>query len=187
MRRIESVYLSSPAVHLELAGAWALQARALCVASGFTALIQTPELLLEREPSEAMAREIYAARAALMRQSDAGIVDLTPFRGPHCDPAVAFEAGFLAGLGKPLFAYMNLLNEDEAELSERVAAYVGADLDGGGVWRDLDGAAVEDFGLPESLMLWAEARRLYVIVTSDLQGDLAGLQHCLEAVKTYLD
>ncbi len=115
------------------------------------------------------------------------MVNLTPFRGPHCDPAVAFEAGFMAGLGKPVFAYMNVVIEDDAELCTRVESYVGAERDEDGVWRDELGLAIEDFGLPETLMLWAEARRLYVIVTNDVQTDLTGLQLCLEAVQLYAD
>ena len=187
MRRIRSVYLSGPIMQLEHARALAAEAGALCAAAGFSILTQTPDQLAEREPSEAMAREIYAARAARMRQADAGVVDLTPLRGPHCDPTAAFEAGFMAGLGKPVFAYMNLPTEDEAELCARVNAYVGAEPDDLGVWRDPDGVAIEDFGLPESVMLWAEARRLFVIVTPDPHADLTGLRLCLDAVKLYLD
>jgi nucleoside 2-deoxyribosyltransferase len=187
MRRIRSVYLSGPAVHLETAQAVLLQCRRLCEAAGYQALTQTPDQLMEREPSEAMAREIYAERASRMRQADAGVIDFTPFRGPHCDPSAAFEAGFLAGLGKPVFGYLNVPSEDEAELCARVAVYVGAEPDEEGVWRDLQGSTVEDFGLPESLMIWAEARRFFVIVTPDPTGDLTGLELCLEAVGMYLD
>jgi len=187
MSRTRSVYLTGPSIHQPRAQALAVEARVLCEAAGFSVLTQTPELLTESEPSEAMAREIYAERAARMRRADAGVVDLTPFRGPHCDPAAAFEAGFLAGLGKPVFAYMNVLSEEDAELSARVTAYVGAEPGDDGVWRDADGLEIEDYGLPETLMLWAEARRLYVIVTPDPHRDLTGLQLCLEAVKLYLD
>ncbi len=187
MRRIRSVYLAGPNVHLKEAETLAVRARALCEAAGFTALSPKPDLLTESEPSEAMAREIYAARAARMRQADAGIVDLSPFRGPHCDPDAAFEAGFLAGLGKPVFAYMNVHAEDEAELCARVMAHGYAELDPDGDWRDGEGLLIEDFGLPESLMLWAEARRLFVIVSPDSRSDLTGLQLCLDAVKLYLD
>ena len=157
MARTRSVYLTGPSIHQPHTQALAAEARALCEAAGFAALTQTPELLTESERSEAMAREIYAERAARMRRADAGVVDLTPFRGPHCDPAAAFEAGFLAGLGKPVFAYMNVLTEDDAELSSRVIDYVGAEPGDDGVWRDTDGSEVEDYGLPETLMLWAEA------------------------------
>jgi nucleoside 2-deoxyribosyltransferase len=187
MRRIRSIYLSGPDQHLRQAASLAGEARVLCEEAGFSVLTPEAEDLTEREPSEAMAREMYAQRVARMRQADAAIVNLTPFRGPHCDPSAAFEAGFVSGLGKPVFAYMNVPSEAEAELCARVEAYVGAEADEDGVWRDERGAAIEDFGLPEALMLWAEARRLYVIVTPDPDVDLTGLQLCLEAVKLYSD
>jgi len=187
MRRIRSVYIAGPAIHLKRGVELADEARQLCEAAGFSALTGELDILTEREPSEAMAREIYAERISRLRQADATIVNLTPFRGPHCDPAAAFEAGFMAGLGKPVFAYMNVPAEEDAELGARVEAYVGAERDDDSVWRDSHGAAIEDFGLPESLMLWAEARRLYVIVTSDVEGDLTGLHLCLEAVQLYAD
>jgi nucleoside 2-deoxyribosyltransferase len=187
MRRIRSLYLAGPDQHLKQASSIASEARLLCEAAGFTVLTPEAEGLTEREPTEAMAREIYAQRVARMRKADAAIANLTPFRGPHCDPSAAFEAGFISGLGKPVFAYMNVQSEAEAELCARVDAYIGAEADEHGVIRDENGVAIEDFGLPESLMLWAEARRLYVIVTSDPDLDLTGLQLCLEAVKLYSD
>ncbi len=187
MRRIRSIYLSGPNFHLQGAMDLAQEAQGICRDAGFEALAPDLEALKEREPSEAMAREIYAERAARMRRSDAAVVDLTPFRGPHCDPATAFETGFLAGLGKPVFAYMNVGSEDDAELAARVEAYVGAEEDAGGVRRDEQGVAIEDYGLPETLMLWAEARRLYVIVTPDPDIDLTGLRLSLEALKLYVD
>ena len=187
MRRIRTVYLSGPSFQLPQGVALAEQARQLCEAAGFSALTAELDVLTELEPSEAMAREIYAERLSRLRQADAAVVNLTPFRGPHCDPAAAFEAGFMAGLGKPVFAYMNIAVEADAELCSRVQGYVGAERDAEGVWRDELGAAVEDFGLPESLMLWAEARRLYVIITTDVPADLTGLHLCLEAVQLYAD
>jgi nucleoside 2-deoxyribosyltransferase len=187
MRRIRTLYLAGPDQHLKQASSIASEARLLCEAAGFSVLRPEAEDLTERDPTEAMAREIYAQRVARMRQADAAIANLTPFRGPHCDPTAAFEAGFFSGLGKPVFAYMNVASEDEAELCARVDAYLGSETDDRGVLRDDQGAAIEDFGLPESLMLWAEARRLYVVVTADPDMDLTGLQLCLEAVKLYSD
>ncbi len=187
MRRIRSIYLAGPALSATNAEAAGLESRLMCEAAGYSALGLDPEGLVERSPSEAMAREIYAHRVAKMRQADAAIVNLTPFRGPHCDPGAAFEAGFFSGLGKPVFAYMNLVSEEDAELRARVDAYIGAEMDDAGVWRDDLGAPIEDYGLPESLILWAEARRLYVIVTPDPESDLTGLQLCLDAVKLYAD
>jgi len=187
MRRIRTLYLAGPDQYLRQADGLMREARLLTEAAGFTLVTHDTLELTEKDPSEAMAREMYAHRAARMRQADAAIANLTPFRGPHCDPGAAFEAGSFSGLGKPVFAYMNVSSEEDAELAGRVEALVGAETDEHGVLRDDNGAAIEDFGLPENLMLWAEARRLYVIVTPDPEIDLTGFQLCLDAVKLYTD
>lgn len=187
MRRIRSLYLAGPDLFHPQGLELAIRMQATCEAAGFSAITPHTDMTVEMEASEALAREIYAERVARIRRADALVVNLTPFRGPHCDPAAAFEAGFMAGLGKPVFAYLNVSSEEDAELLGRVEALSGAERDEEGVWRDDSGFAIEDYGLPESLMLWAEARRLYVVVTPDPETDLTGLQLCLEAVKLYSD
>jgi nucleoside 2-deoxyribosyltransferase len=187
MRPVRSIYLAAPGLASPQAETLAEESRMLCEAAGFSAVEPDAEPLVEQAPSEAMAREIYARRLSRMRQADAAIVNLSPFRGPHCDPGVSFAAGFFSGMGKPVFGYMNLVSEGEAELRARVEAYIGAEPDADGVWRDDLGAPIEDYGLPENLILWAEARRLYVIVTPDPEADLTGLQLCLDALKLYAD
>lgn len=187
MRRIERIYLAGP--QSALAGADRLLAdqRALCLAAGFTPLTPETAGLVEEEPSEAMARELYTHRMGRLREADAVVANLSPFRGPAADPVATFEAGFAAGQGKPLFAYLNVGSEEEAELAVRIESFEGAEAGDDGLWRDGQGYEIEDFGLPESLMLWAEARRLYVIVTPEPKTDLTGLQLCLEAIKLYSD
>ncbi len=187
MAKIASVYLSGPDLWFPDAHAHAARKRALCQAAGFAGLTQREEDLAETEASEAMAREIYAANLMRLRKADALIANLTPWRGAHCDPGVAFECGFMAARAKPVLAYMNVADEDEAELKIRVLDHAGGDDDGDGKWKDADGCEIEDFGLPENLMLWAEARRLYVIVTPDPLEDLTGLELCLEALRLYAD
>jgi nucleoside 2-deoxyribosyltransferase len=91
----------------------------------------------------------------------------------------------MAALGKPIFAYLNVATEDEADYLGRIDIHMGAHQDEAEVWRDEDQCRIEDFALPESLMLWAEARRLFVIVTPDVLGDLTGLDMCLEALSLY--
>lgn len=187
MSRSLSVYLSGPDLWFPDAHAHAARKRALCTAAGFTGLTPLEEDLFETERSEAMAREIYAANLTRLRKADALIANLTPWRGASCDAGTAFEAGFMSGRGKPVFGYLNVGDEDEAELRIRVLDHAGGEKDGQGVWRDAEGCEIEDFGLPENLMLWAEARRLYVIVTPDVLGDLTGLELCLEALRLYAD
>lgn len=187
MRRISTIYLAGPEAWFPDAGAHGAAQRALCEAAGFVGLTPGAIDLAATEASEVTAREIYADRLARVRKADAGIVNLTPWRGPACDPGAAFEAGFLSALGKPVFGFVNVASELDAEYRDRVEAHVGAQIGDDGVWRDGDGCVVEDFGLPETLMLWAEARRVYVVVTPDPLGDLTGLQLCLDAVRLYSD
>lgn len=187
MRRITSLYLGGPDAALPDALVLLANKRTLCSSKGFVGVFPEDSVLVETDPSEAMAREIYADRVQRMRLADAAILNLTPWRGPHCSVSAAFEAGFMAALGKPVFAYMNVQGEDEGELRDRVENEFGLELDRSGVWRDGLGCLVEDFGLPEDLMLWAEARRLFVVATPDIYGDLAGFELCLDAVKLYSD
>ena len=72
-----------------------------------------------------MAREIYADSIARLRQCDAVVANLTPWRGPGADPGTAFEVGFAAALGKPVLAYLNVADEDEADHRARVEALFG--------------------------------------------------------------
>lgn len=187
MRRITSLYLSGPDAAMPDAAQVLSQKRALCSGKGFVAVFPDETVLVETDPSEAMAREIYADRVQRMRLADAAVLNLTPWRGPSCSVSAAFEAGFMSALGKPVFAYMNVETPDEAELRNRVEHRMGLAPDHDGVWRDGFGGEVEDFGLPEELMLWAEARRLFVVATPDVSGDLTGFEMCLDAVKLYSD
>jgi nucleoside 2-deoxyribosyltransferase len=186
MRRIDTVFLAGPDLWFPDADAHMARKAALCAEAGLAALDGRGDLV-ETEPSEAMAREIYATALERLRAADAVIANLTPWRGPNADPGTAFEVGFAAALGKPVFAYLNVASEDEADYRGRVEAMQGATPGDDGRWRDMDEGAIEDFSLPENVMLWAEARRFYVIVTSEPLHDLTGLELCIEAMRLYVD
>ncbi len=187
MRRISSVYLSGPERWTLGAADLMGRQRRLCAAAGVEPLFAGDTPLVERDGSEAMARELYAATLASLRRADAVIANLTPWRGPSADPSAAFEAGFASALGKPVFAYMNVFDEGHAEYAARVESLIGSVIGEDGVLRDPDEAAIEDFGLPETVMLWAEARRFFCIVTADPFDDVTGVGLCLEAMKAYAD
>ncbi|PHY14093.1 nucleoside 2-deoxyribosyltransferase [Caulobacter sp. B11] len=187
MKPVRSIWLAGPEPWLADAPAQSARQRALCADNSFEGLTPPPAAPGDPDDSEIQARELYADRMAQLRRADAGVINLTPWRGPSCDPSAAFEAGVLAGLGRPVFAYLNIQDETQAEYVDRVEAQVGAQRDAAGVWRDGDGCAIEDMGLPETVMLWAEARRLFVIVTDDPLHDLTGLELCLEALALYAE
>ena len=92
-----------------------------------------------------------------MDAADAIIANLTPFRGPSADAGTVYELGYMAGRGKLCFAYSN----DPAVYAERVARSFAVTKASGGHLIDDDGLTVEDFGLPDNLMM---------IHTLDLHG-----------------
>ena len=188
MKKVESVFLAGP--DLWFPDAAALQARrlALCASAGFQAV--SPPMgagLAEDDRSEVAARSLYADALAALRGADAVVANLTPWRGPSCDPATAFLAGFAAALAKPMVAYLNVADEEEADPRGRVEALMGSAPDVVGRWRDVNDCEVEDFYLPETVLLWAEARRFFVIVTPEPFEDLTGLEMCLQALQLYAD
>jgi nucleoside 2-deoxyribosyltransferase len=187
MRPIERVFLAGPDRFAPGAPHLLARQREACAAAGLVA-VQPPALESGSEPpGELQARMLYAETISQVRGADAVIANLSPWRGAGCDPATAYLTGFAAALGKPVFAYLNVADQDEADHRDRVDAVLGAVLDDEGVWRDPEGAEIEDFGLPEGALLWAEARRFYVIVTPEPLADLTGLDLCLQALLAYAD
>lgn len=187
MRAPKTVYLAGADRYYPDADALIARKRALCTAAGLSARLAGDDVTLSPQAGELQAREAYAGALANLRASDLLVANLTPWRGPGCEPATAFEAGFASALGKPVLAYLNIEDEEDADYRSRVEAWLGALPDASGVWRDANGCAVEDFDLPESPLLWAEARRLFVIVTPDPLGDVTGLELCLDALKDWDD
>src|SRR3569833_3839661 len=154
MRRITSLYLGGPDASMPDSLVLMAQKRSLCADQGFVGVFPEDSILVETEPSEAMAREIYADRVSRLRLADAAILNMTPWRGPSCSVSTAFEAGFMAALGKPVFAYMNVQSEDEAELRNRIEHELGLEIDRTGAWCVGFGGAFVVFGLFVLLLLW---------------------------------
>ena len=80
---------------------------------------------------------------ALIGQLDgahAVVANLTPFRGPSADVGTAWELGYAAGRGLPVFAYTNTLEHYFTRVTP-------------------DGLVVEDFDLADNLMLEGAVRR----------------------------
>lgn len=170
-----ALYLAGPDVFHPQAAAIGARKVALCAAHGFRGLFP-----LDGGTPDAGSAAIFARCLAMMREADGGIVNLTPFRGPSADPGTAFELGYMAALGKPLFAYTN----DAADLLERLRRRPGCTRDGAG-WRDGDGMAAEDFGNSDNLMLdealAAQGRRVHrhAAPPAERFTDLAGFELCL--------
>jgi nucleoside 2-deoxyribosyltransferase len=168
------VYLAGPEVFLPDAGEIGLRKQALCVAHGLVGYYPLDHDLDRAEGP--LDRTIFRLNMAMIRQADAGIFNLSPFRGPGADPGTVFELGLMHGLGKPVFGYTNAAET-------LLARTPGAACDAAGIWRDADGMVIEDFGNAENLMLDvglvdAGAPMVRAATTCAL-ADLTGFEACL--------
>ena len=149
------IYLAGPDVFLPDAVEIGRRKSEICAFHGVLGLYPLDNVI-DIEAADASLK-IFKGNEAMMNAADAIIANLTPFRGPGADAGTVYELGYMAGRGKLCFAYSN----DPAVYAERVARSFAVTKASGGHLIDDDGLTVEDFGLPDNLMM---------IHTLDLHG-----------------
>jgi nucleoside 2-deoxyribosyltransferase len=183
------VYLAGPDVFLPDAAARAAILKAACAEHGLTGIF--PLDPLDTLPADwatlPEARQIALANETHIRNADAMIANLTPFRGPSADAGTVFEIGFMRALGRPIFGWSNA----GSDFLARTLAFIGptARLGSGNTWRDTDDMLVESFGLTDNLMIdgaiLASGGSLFTAETPHWT-DLTTLHLCLAAAARVL-
>ena len=147
------VYLAGPEVFLANAREIGALKRAVCAKYGLVGVFPGDhedgcDLAL---PPADQGLAISRGMERIMRNCDAMIANLTPFRGPSADVGSTYEMGFMRALGRPIFAYSN----DDRSFLDRVTAYCAGHVRvrPTGEREDLDGMVIEPFGLHDNLML----------------------------------
>ncbi|MCF4165994.1 nucleoside 2-deoxyribosyltransferase [Zavarzinia compransoris] len=185
------IYLAGPEVFHAEAVALGRAKQALCAAFGFEGLYP----LDGAAPGDGLSPQeagvaIFRANIALIREADAVIANLSPFRGPGADAGTVFEVGFALGRGKPVLGYRNVIDG----YRDRVAAWNGAPLgkDAEGRPVDRDGLLVEEFGFGDNLMIDAALieGRVPVVTHAAPAGaamtDLSAFSACLLRLRDLL-
>lgn len=141
------IYLAGPDVFLPDALAIGQRKQEICRRHGVAGLypLDNTVNLAARDSS----LHIFKGNEAMMDAADAIIANLTPFRGPGADPGTVYELGYMAGRGKLCLAYCN----DPMPYAERVARFTTVARAPDKRLIDRDGLTVEDFGLPDNLMM----------------------------------
>ena len=121
--------------------------REICTRHGVTGLYPLDNVI-DLTAADASLR-IFKGNEAMMDAADAIIANLTPFRGAGADPGTVYELGYMAGRGKLCLAYCN----DPEIYAERVARFTTVTRAPDKRLIDRDGLTVEDFGLPDNLMM----------------------------------
>lgn len=126
------VYIAGPAVfHADRGSKYYENVRATLQAKGVVPLIPVDNVATD-------ALSIRQKNIDMIRQCDAIIADLSPFRSLEPDCGTAFEVGYAAALGKVVLPFTS----DTRTMTEK---YGGS--------TDTEGQHVEDFQLPFNLML----------------------------------
>jgi nucleoside 2-deoxyribosyltransferase len=136
------IYLAGPDVFLPDPLAIAEAKRKICSKYGFVGMFPLDNTLdlSNLSPFESGVK-IYQSNTSLMDNCDLIVANMTPFRGPSMDVGTAFELGYMAAKGKPIFAYTN----DNRLYSDRLT-HSTPDL-------DENGMSIEPFQMHDNLML----------------------------------
>ena len=102
------IYLAGPDVFLPDPLKIAEAKKKICTKYGFIGIFPLDNVLdlSNLSPFESGVR-IYQNNTKLMDNCDLIVANMTPFRGPSMDVGTAFELGYMAAQGKPIFAYTN--------------------------------------------------------------------------------
>ena len=187
------VYLAGPEVFLPDAIELGHKKKALCRSCNLEGLYPMDNELMDTEAhpgvNEGTATAIFRGNIAMMREADAVLANLTPFRGVSADPGTVFEIGFAFGLGKPVHGYSHAADT----LMDRVAHSQHAPprrsrVDGRRYGSD--DFAVEDFGLSDNLMISEAIKRSGgVFLARDIGSwrDLSLFREAVQAVASAVD
>jgi nucleoside 2-deoxyribosyltransferase len=135
-------YLAGPDVFLPTARENARRKAEICIGFGIVGCQPEAGDVQMLPPAEAW-QTIFRTNLALMESCDIVIANLTPFRGASADAGTLIEVGWFFGRRRPVFGYSN-----SAKLfTERSHLQIQATPD------PLPGLSVEEFGLPDNLMV----------------------------------
>ena len=181
---MKRAYLAGPEVFLPDPIAEGVRKKEICAKYGLEGVypLDTGLDLTGLSPQE-MGYRISAANEDLIRGCDLLIANITPFRGPSADVGTAFEIGFARALGKPVFAYTNVLKN----FRERTREFVGkTKRRANGDLEDDKGMLIESMALWDNLMIDGAIRHsggsvAYALMgITDIYRDLANFETCVE-------
>ena len=181
-----ALYLAGPEVFLPQSRSVGANKKKICATLGHEGLFPL-DADLPVACGKDLATHICRANIAMIEKSAAIVANLTPFRGPSADAGTVFEIGYALALGKPVFAYANVI----AGYRERVVDTYGPLVPTPTGESACDGMAVENFGLHDNLMIAESiAAQGWEIIkhkakTDAIFTDLQGFEICLRHVSMH--
>ncbi|WP_428375918.1 nucleoside 2-deoxyribosyltransferase [Lichenicoccus sp.] len=144
------VYLAGPDVFVTQPEQRGALLKRICVEAGLRPVFPLDPAPDPDRPVASLAARIALGNEAHIRGCNAVIANLTPFRGPGADAGTVYEVGFARALGLVVFGW----SESIEPYADRCSALDrGAARHEDGRLRDSDGQEIEEFGLPDNLMI----------------------------------
>ena len=173
-----NIYLAGPDVFLSKPLEMGRRKKEICARYGLTGLFPLDN---EIDPGARDASlKIFRSNESLMKEADAIIANLTPFRGPSADTGTVYELGYMAAHGKLCLGYSN----DPTLYADRVARFTAVERCDDRL-IDAEKLTVENFSLPDNLMM-IHALDLYGCPlvaprqpAEDIWHDLASFETCV--------
>lgn len=150
------IYLAGPDVFRADAKEYSASLKRVCASVGLEALWPLDQQIEAQTPIAA-AYAIRNANVALIERCDAVVANISPFRGPNMDPGTAWELGYAAALRKPIFPFSYDLRPLLDRTLRMAPPLVAVDHE----FRDANGMLIENFCLPENLMIACSVKSIY--------------------------
>lgn len=154
-------YLAGPDVFLEDALEVGARKKRICNRYGLDGVFpldpDIADTVEEDRGAEACAdlsARIYQLNIELIDDCDLVIANMTPFRGPSMDVGTAFEMGYAVRRNVPIFGYSFDTRSYETRVMKFYKTPKAGKYDSSATAKDPYGRTIENFGLPDNLMLF---------------------------------
>jgi nucleoside 2-deoxyribosyltransferase len=152
------IYLAGPGVFRADAEQYGAKLKRLVHSFGMEGLWPTDKFLSgDRMTQIGVAHTICTHNLISIREADAILADISPFRGPNMDPGTAMEIGYAHALNKPVWCW----SDDLSTLLDRTMRWATGLEHMTFEHGEIGGHIIEDFGLPENLMISCPVKGIY--------------------------
>lgn len=143
------IYFAGPMVFHPAVHAIDAITKSVCKAFNVEPLIPTDTEIRESGTPREIATDIFSANVAHIRNCDAIIANITPFRGACLDDGTSWEIGMAYALDKKIYTY----SYGPQNTKEIISTHCGVTDESASPLRDKEGYMIENFGLPANLMI----------------------------------
>lgn len=191
------IYLAGPDVFLPDPVKRGQQLKQICADYGVEGIFPLDSTFENKAQSVAtsdatlhqLAEHIAHMNEEHIRHCDVVVANLTPFRGISADAGTIYEFGYARGLGKMVYGWSNSAEPYKAKYVNSQDSVLHSALENKGHdLYDAEGLQVEDFDLPDNLMIIAgilfSGGRIFshTVPASKKWHDLAMFEKCLSYI-----